>query len=301
MGSNNLYIIGNGFDIHHRINSRYSDFKDYLSNANYTLHNLIEEFIPVKENWADLEQALADLDVDSIMDSVSDFLVPYSAENWSDSYHHDYQLEIKNIIKSLSSGLKDEFTSWISQLNIPSPNNIINKLLSLDVTGRYLTFNYTATLHVIYDIPEKNTLFIHGEVRNESSELILGHAWNPVDIPSSNTAIDPDNIEDIRFTEGKESINKFFGATFKPTRKIIENNSDFFRSLRDISNIFILGHSLSQIDIEYFQAITKFINRSSVEWKISYYNISERKRHQETMNKLGVDNRRVEFKELQAF
>ncbi len=39
-----LYIIGNGFDIHHGVNSRYSNYREWLHNWNRLLLDDIEEF-----------------------------------------------------------------------------------------------------------------------------------------------------------------------------------------------------------------------------------------------------------------
>lgn len=115
----NLYIIGNGFDLYHEIHSKYSDFKQYLFLNDRIIHDLVEEFIPIEKEWSDLEAALAQIDVNSIVDNASQFLVSYGADDWSDAYHHDYQYEIDKIIKGLSIELKSRFTAWVKQLKIP--------------------------------------------------------------------------------------------------------------------------------------------------------------------------------------
>ena len=35
----NLFIIGNGFDIHYGINSRYSDYREWLKGYDFDLYN----------------------------------------------------------------------------------------------------------------------------------------------------------------------------------------------------------------------------------------------------------------------
>lgn len=124
MKNTNLYIIGNGFDIYHGIPSRYSDFKEYLKSSNQSLHDRIIEYLPVGENWCDLEIALAHLDVDKVINEAMQYLEVYSSENWSDSFHHDYQYEIDRIVADLSSGLKSYFCEWINQLELPSFNSL---------------------------------------------------------------------------------------------------------------------------------------------------------------------------------
>lgn len=294
MSKESLYIIGNGFDIHHGIGSRYSDFKDYLSDSDHTLHDLVEEFIPLKENWSDLEQALADIDVDSVVDYASQFLVSYGAEDWSDSYHHDYSYEVKKIVEGLSEELKTRFTDWIARLHIPSQTEVKRNILDLDKAAKYLTFNYTSTLSTIYEVPRANIIFIHGEVGTENQDIVLGHAWSPNDIPSLNGVTDPESL-DTRVMEGNEIINDYFGRTFKNTPSIINANKPFFGSLREISNIYVLGHSLSEVDIAYFKAIIQNIDTDKVHWCISHYGDDELAKHRNTMNALGIDNNKLSF------
>ena len=56
---------------------------------------------------------------------------------------------------------------------------------------------------------------------------------------------------------------------------IIKENILFFDSLSKISTIYVLGHSLSEIDIDYFEKI-KSIVLSNAYWHISYYNENDK-------------------------
>jgi len=295
MNNTNLYIIGNGFDLHHGIQSSYSSFRAYLKQVDNSLFDLVEEYLSPDENWSDLEESLASLDSDYLAENASGFLVSYGAEDWSDSYHHDYQYEIEQIVESLSSRLREKFTAWIRQLYIPSTDEI-KKLLEINNDAIYLSFNYTNTLEKVYGIPKSNTLFIHGYVNSGKTELILGHAWNPADILTLNE----DDYErlDTRVIEGDEIINRYFHQTFKQTSKVIEVNETFFNNLENISDIYVLGHSLSYVDKEYFEVIVKTINRKKVQWKVSYHNKHELARHQDTMKELGIYKSNLQFFQL---
>jgi hypothetical protein len=283
-----LVIIGNGFDIHHKIASRYSDFKEYLRASNPELVELVEEFLPVEEYWNDLEAALANIDVDHVTDNAAEFLVSYAEERWSDAYHHDYQYEVNRIVIGLSVELKKHFTDWIKQLDIPSIDDITDKRLNLPVNARYLTFNYTSTLSDIYSIPRDHILYIHGNALN-NDYLILGHSWNPSDVPSLIGDSDPEDI-DPRVLEGNDIIKDYFGQTFKNTSFNIKANSNFFNNLKHVSQITVLGHSLSDVDHAYFEEIVRHINRTAVLWVVSYYNESEIEHHRKALRSLGVPN-----------
>lgn len=286
MSLENLYIIGNGFDIYHGISSRYSDFKEYLFNVDNDLHDLVEEYIPAQEDWSDLEAALAEIDIDNVIENASQFLVSYGAEDWSDAYHHDYQYEVNKVVEGLSASLKMRFGEWVRQLVIPSIKELVIHPLGLPLTSRYLNFNYTSSLTEIYSIPRNNIFYIHGEAQ-ETDELVLGHAWNPVEIPFLNNVPDPESM-DTRVMEGNEIINGYFGHTFKNSKKIIAENADYFVSLRGVSRIIVLGHSLSLVDETYFKEIVKNIGVDVIQWVVTYYRDDEKEHHRATLSRIGV-------------
>lgn len=289
----NLCIIGNGFDIYHGIPSRYSDFKAYLSDVESELHDLVEEYIPAGEDWSDLEAALADIDVDNIVESASQFLMSYAAEDWSDAYHHNYQYEVNKIIEGLSSELKVHFGNWVRQLEIPAFNDLSVRPLRLPTNSRFLNFNYTSSLTDIYSIQRNLIYHIHGEAQ-ENDELVLGHAWNPIEIPSLNDVPDPESM-DTRVMEGNEIINDYFGNTFKNSEKIVAENSDYFAGLCGLSKIIVVGHSLSLADEKYFKEIVKSIRVDAVQWFVTYYRDNEKVRHSEALRRIGIPESAVNF------
>jgi hypothetical protein len=58
MGNGTLYIIGNGFDLHHKIKSSYTAFGEYVSAANPSLHETFEAYFSFDGNWVSLEDTL---------------------------------------------------------------------------------------------------------------------------------------------------------------------------------------------------------------------------------------------------
>lgn len=106
-----LYIIGNGFDIYHGINSRYSDFKNYVHVTDYELFQTLEKYFNTDELWSDFEETLAYIDADEIIDDASNYLVSYGADDWSDAYHHNYQYEVDRALSFVTVKLKNHFTS----------------------------------------------------------------------------------------------------------------------------------------------------------------------------------------------
>lgn len=293
MRQKTLYIIGNGFDIYHGIHSSYSDFKDYLQKTETSIYDLIEEYIPIEENWSDLEAALAGIDVNSVVENASDFLVSYGADDWSDAYHHNYQYEVNRIIEGLSISLKMHFGEWVQQLEIPDLASLPIPPIQLNTDAQYLTFNYTSSLTDIYKIPDSCILYIHGEAKKKE-DLVLGHAWNPIEIPSLNDVPDPESM-DTRVMEGNEIINSYFGHTFKDSKKIIEENADYFKSLSGLLNIYVLGHSLSHVDEAYFKEIVANVDLTKVRWVVTYYGDEEREKHRNTLTNLAITEDMISF------
>src|ERR1035438_7114923 len=108
-----LYIIGNGFDLHHGIRSKYVDFAEFLKSKDPGLFRLVEKYFAVDDEfWGAFEARLADLDNGALIEDASTFLANYGADGWSDSGHHDYQFEIEQVAMGLSSGLKSRFAHW---------------------------------------------------------------------------------------------------------------------------------------------------------------------------------------------
>jgi hypothetical protein len=54
---------------------------------------------------------------------------------------------------------------------------------------------------------------------------------------------------------------------------VLKNNRDFFISLKDVSEIIVLGHSYGYVDLPYFKEVKDNIKKSK--WKMAYYSQSD--------------------------
>jgi hypothetical protein len=297
---NRLYIIGNGFDIYHGIRSKYVDFKRFLYRRDRKLHDLVEQYIPVDGEWSGLESALADIDIDSVTEYASEYLGSYAADgSWDDNWH-DYQYEIGRIVEDLSVKFKSLFTEWVRQLSVPTRNTLTVCPLNISPADKFLTFNYTSTLSDIYGVPSANVLHIHGEAKT-GQDLVLGHAWRPVDrmVPKYDPYFEFDS-SDVRVTEGEEVLNRFFIRTFKDTRKVIADSISFFSGLLDLHQIVVLGHSMSEVDADYYREIAKVVNVHKVKWVVTFHGEDERARHANALKILGIPSCAVTLCEMKA-
>ena len=260
-----LFVIGNGFDLDHGLNTQYKDFKEYLI-SNYDVKGFIQpptyhdESLSIEEaanfiysvidsaacdeNWSDLEESLGRLD--------------YS--EWIN--HIDFELSSKSIFEIIRnnqenvyyySSLIDRLQELISEwLEYTCDNSITLKFKYKKVFSNesfFLTFNYTDTLEKLYHVPKQNICHIHGMIYQD---LIIGHGDKNSKLSNEST---------IGVDEEINSVHQFL---YKNTNKIIKNNKTFFDKLSNIDEIYFIGWSFSDIDIEYLNHIINIVGNKKV-------------------------------------
>lgn len=287
-----LYVIGNGFDLWHGIPSSYSRFREYVLSQDRQLFDTVERYLPTDGDWSDLESAFANLDVESVIDDLGQFMPSYGADNWSDAGHHDFQYEVDLVVQRLSTELRTRFGEWVRSLVIPTPCSARRRLRSIDANAIFLTFNYTATLVSLYEVPDAQVLHIHGNASQQDSELILGHAWNPAQRRSLNDRFDIENI-DTRLMEAHNILDNYLSRTFKPTEELIRKHHAFFNQLDAIETVYVLGHSLSDVDSAYFQALLAVPAVVAARWHVACRMNEERSEKSYRLAELGVAAQRV--------
>ncbi|CAG9436953.1 bacteriophage abortive infection AbiH family protein [Providencia alcalifaciens] len=269
-----LYIIGNGFDIRHGLPTGYKHFKSYVAKNDQELYDSIEEYIPAGDEWNELESALGEIDYELILQNSEMFLASYNTDDWSDAYHHDYQYEVDKITRMLSARLKKQFADWVKGINIADAYNSEQYIPPIPRESLYFSFNYTNTLQQIYAVPDEQIIHIHGNCSYDD-DLILGHSFRVE--KSLNPYIGPD--QDTRIAEAYDSIDEYFGNTFKPSEDIIEDiikeESVFFSSLKNVDEVIVLGHSLAEVDGKYFAEINKSIQENA-RWIVALYRGEEK-------------------------
>ena len=289
MDAKTLYIIGNGFDLHHGLPTRYSDFKAYLEVVDHETHDWVQSYIPAGGNWANLEQALAELDIDSIVSDMSCFLGSYADDEWSDAGHHDFQYEVDRVAEGLSKTLQGRFADWVRSIKIPHRSNFSGLLQTLDANATFLTFNYTSTLTQLYDVSAENILHIHGEAGDPDSEIVLGHAWSAEERPLLYESVDPESA-DHRLLEAFSTLDDFFSCTFKPSKRIISDHLSFFDRLDAIEQVIVLGHSISPVDSAYFLRLIEAFDGRQVRWTIAMRPENDRGELMDNLKRMGVSH-----------
>ena len=139
-----LYIIGNGFDIHHKINSSYRSFRDWMNECYPSILEDVENVYGYCDVdwWADFENNLASLDAVEFSSNIAfenqpDLLSEHCDRTWTDA-----QIEVENQLNAIYAEIRERFHEWIMQLNRPHNDRRI-KIEHND--SIFFTFNYTKT------------------------------------------------------------------------------------------------------------------------------------------------------------
>lgn len=296
-----LYVIGNGFDLAHKIPSAYIDFKNYLEDVNVDFLNRFErQYYDLHTLWKDFESNLPRIFEDNIYDDGMAMGNQLREEHDYDSFTDD----------GLSYYLEDEYgfinhlqiliLAWVNSLNC-----IVEKVFPDDLFSDedyYLVFNYTLTLERTYDVDPNKILHIHGSTNTKhDGKPIIGHARIDLIEDARAKFYDARNHFDSYSASSYQAIEKYYLATLKETNLLLDLNKDFFSSrIIGVDEIFILGCSISDTDKIYFSEILKVVGPEIV-WNVSYYNDIEMESHKMFLIELGVDTYRINlfrFEEL---
>ncbi|MDH5935631.1 bacteriophage abortive infection AbiH family protein [Vibrio splendidus] len=278
---NKLYIIGNGFDLHHGLPTSLTGFRNYSEYSDF--YRLYENGVfmmsanqTLDEHWQHLETNLANFDVDE--------LIEYASQYYDDDPHENqFVYEIENAIGAITTGLKEDLNKYLSL----AENHTVEqaKILQLDTSARFLCFNYTNTLERIYNIPSDRICYIHGKLNSSEAPIVVGHGMEaseykvqpPIDI-STLSEQEIEAFSDSYSPDYEYAVSEahgYFKRSYKDTDSCIQASSLFLQSLVDIDRVMILGHSIAEIDEPYFGYINKIVG-SNCQWWASYHSSSQR-------------------------
>lgn len=280
---NVLYIIGNGFDLYHGLNTNYFDFYNWAEekypNFIYMMENLYPEIDP-KDNklmlWKDFEEALKhNKDLQKIheftLDYVSDFeSLPIEKQQTFASE------EVKKTLDKITPYLK-EWTKTFSE-----KYEDVKKILPLRKNSKYITFNYTRVLEDVYGIDgNEHVWHIHGSVNDKN--VITGY----------DTRLISETIFGTSIEEASErEILKELQKMRKPTETIYTNRPKAFKDpLYEINTIIVIGHSLADVDIPYFRYMIEPLSDSNdIEWQFWVHKKEAQENIHERVKQLRSEN-----------
>ncbi len=299
-----LYVIGNGFDLHHEIPSRYIDFHKWLEKNMPKLFSQVIEFFPqshLDEWWSVFEKNLASIDAYGIVYNKTIENIPdVASDNFSDSEWYDAENAVERQIDDIYSAIEIAFRKWVNTL----PEGNSQKKISMILGSHFLSFNYTDTLESLYGINSDNILYIHGKAKETSKKLILGHGTTKKELNDliRIDAIEDDSTLDFITSRAKETAITSIANKRKNVEHNIEENKKWFDSLSNITHIHIYGFSLSDIDMPYMSQILNSVNREIVTIELSFKEAKDKDRISYFINKFNIlKYKLIELSDLQSF
>ena len=288
----NLFIIGNGFDLGHRLPTSYDDFKQWLIEE-YPSSQEIEKFIIADPtlmpdgdsiisdedlasflvycineaaggNWENFEEELGKIEWELFFDDIEDVLDKDGDVNpWRTAY---IKQDLTSTLYSNSKGFSGMFSQWIETISYPediTKNSFISD--NMKESSIFLTFNYTKTLEDIYGIAPDQICHIHG---TQGGDIIIGHGLEKVTrIPDVDS--NGEYVYDSVYPIGMEGLDEIEDLLRKPTQEINET-TPLFEDLKtyQIESIFSWGFSFSQVDLAYIKEICKVIDTQNITWHL---------------------------------
>lgn len=308
----NLFVIGNGFDLGHGMQTSYLQFKEWLTESfpgsentfSFVLADTIQmpdgdEYISDEnlagflvycveetsgEDWSNFEETLGQIDWVQFFDSVDDVV---DKDGDIDFFKSSYVREdFTSQLYFNAQAFSKLFTEWVNDITYPKDitcNYFFTE--AIKKSSVFLTFNYTRTLEDIYGISSSRICHIHGV---QGGEIIVGHG-----IKNSNS-----NAEDYEseYDFGMEGIDDICNYLRKPTEKILENTT-FFKELKDfsINNIFSWGFSFSCVDQCYIEEICRQLDTRTIVWYLHVRKDSKTHDYEDILRKCGFKGRITTF------
>lgn len=319
-----LYIIGNGFDKGHGLKTSYWNFRESLEKYEEDFLVQMErmyDFAPFerKDNrnrknkqwqkwrddalyqylWQSFEFELShanEVEMEERSQSVLEVMELDGGLIGIEDTMDDYWEEEYHFIKKLNHYV----WKWAKQIRLNKAYP--RKTCFIQNTEDYfLTFNYTSVLERVYQISSDRICHIHGGLTPYCKERpVLGHGnVDIIDIYREKA-----KRADDEFDEGPKSIYhaiaKFYERIFKDTNQQINVHRDFFQNLVDITSVNIIGHSMSEVDLPYFQTVQLYSPEKTI-WNTYYYDKDERDSMKERLLSIGVMKEEIYMRDVKEF
>lgn len=305
-----IFIIGNGFDLNFRLPTSPDDYKKCLEaftiESSSNCPNASEFFSTyIEDYWSNTEQNLANFDFISLS---TDNIVPpdYLSDHESDRDGGIVLME--QLSDDIISARDEALALMVRKADSTRINTSAINETTFDEAA-IINFNYTITLERLYDLNESIVLHIHGCL-DDGDYLIFGfkedESYNPEEDFVTNAVLSNQLDEEIKeiesnrllsqaekdeqietlcynyesesddyyINEQKMTLANLYYLNKKEFQfdKLKSFLNDNFVKNSKIEEVVVLGHSLNDIDSEYFELIEEYIRPKY--WTISQYNCS---------------------------
>ncbi|WP_074554515.1 bacteriophage abortive infection AbiH family protein [Bacillus cereus] len=284
-----LFILGNGFDIQHKLPTKYQHFHQYLLEIypearklrptfGVSIHETPNGGIDVDNNeavafireaisqvegddWCNVESTLAHLPFEEYLSDLEDC---FDLDDDKELYRNVYRNEdTSDAFYRVMLKFHKFLVDWVKSIDISDtiPNEKFKALIDNE-DDYFLTFNYTCVLEDIYDVYEDNICHIHGAEYSCDSEILFGHGNVRDEYESSH----------IGATESLEKIHRLLK---KDTNSALYSAELFFNELSSVQEIYSMGFSFSEVDLIYIERICDVCNTEKCTWYLSDFKYDE--------------------------
>lgn len=317
---NNLYIIGNGFDIAHKLDTQYWNFRTFLEEKYWEFLLRLESLYDIhpldpseygysqeaqehwnkkvgKILWSEFERFLATPDIHSMLDVSESVVGNISLESSNcgildtmDAYWH----EEYGFIRELQQYVKE----WIEQIDLRGVTPRKNALVKNN-SDYFFSFNYTRILEDVYRTEQ--VLHIHGSVGADAAyDPIMGHC-NSQEI-ENRCHLSCEAYE--TFDEAEASIQKavanYLREIYKDANHYINLNRDFFARLQSTNHVVIIGWSAGESDLPYLQVIKNAV-QTDAHWTVYYYDQTAYNSLCNAMTESGISAKKIDYYQSDDF
>lgn len=303
--SNTLYVIGNGFDLCHDLETLPTHFQQFL--AKQSVYNEIADaadiFMSINADWSEYEESLSVMDLDELeLDRLGspDYLSDHEYDR--DGVIWDMEEFTRTLKSSIDEALREMVETANEKLEHMSP--ILREFA--DQRDAILSFNYTSTVEVLYSPPKEVPIcHIHGYY-GSGDELLFGYKDGEQDIEYRERHFSESELRSL--TEEMKRIKQDHSKTDEEKKSLLEEMQEhyelltahrdyyideqrkriielyasfqkkfqmqrleeFLDGLSDITCVVVMGHSMGDVDSDYMEMIEEKLHPEK--WYISQYN-----------------------------
>lgn len=299
-----LFIIGNGFDRAHDLPTSYWDFRTHLETHHPDFLKAFEQHYHIVPNdseeykkallWNAFETNLANIDEDIIIENalgmemglesgdvgIEDTLRLYFRSEYQ--YINELEVYLKEWVKTITLGAICPISTQI-------------KKNSSDI---FITFNYTSVLEEVYQIDAGKVLHIHGSLRTNDDDPILGHG-NRNRIAN----IKAKRNDAVIWSEEKLAsicgvIEEYYNSTFKNVANYMHKLNSLYKYRPQ--EIIVIGHSVAGVDLPYYKKIDDLTNQTAL-WTVYYFDKTQKDSMQQALIEQGISHKRINMVECAEF
>ena len=203
-------------------------------------------------------------------------------------------------LEKLWMSLSDAISDWVQEIDEDLNNCGVN--FFFPTNSFFFTFNYSHTLEKVYKIPSNRIWHIHGAA--SENKCIIGAGINSRNMYKPNKAM-PEYSEGYPLKNlvspylKDEYLEQQFDMDYanekieipydKIKTEIIKEISNNIKNIQSrcnfnkIRNVYIIGHSLSDVDKPYFEEIASNLSNNKVRWFVFYHQSDNQKETKETI------------------